>query len=174
MSAMRQEDTLKMKNPIRVRDIMTSEVISLSTTTTVEDAARSLTFHRVSGAPVLDQGRIVGVVSKSDLMNPRNRPATGEKITVGQAMTPVLKAVRPGDFALNAVRLMVEERVHRVVVVSESRKLVGILSAMDVLAALTRGERFEDMDALDDAQVFHADPSVAVAYVDLETLDIAK
>lgn len=146
---------------LRVRDIMTPEVITLVASTSLDDAARSLTFHKVSGAPVMEHGRIVGVVSKTDLVDPRHRPyATGER-TVGDAMTAVIYAVRPGDPALSAVRLMVEEGVHRVVVVNDDRRLAGIVSTMDVMRALASGARLQD------EQEWHADPAVAVEYVDL-------
>lgn len=146
---------------LRVRDIMTREVITLVGSTSLEDAARSLTFHKVSGAPVMEHGRIVGVVSKTDLVDPRHRPsATGDR-TVADAMTPVIYAVRPGDPALSAVRLMVEEGVHRVVVVDDNRRLAGIVSTMDVMRALASGARIQD------EQEWHGDPAVAVEYVDL-------
>lgn len=153
---------------LRIRDIMTADVITLVATTSVEDAARSLTFHHVSGAPVLEHGRIVGVVSKSNLVDPRYRSSATEKPTVRDAMTKVVLAVRPGDPAMLAVRLMVSESVHRAVVVDDSGKLAGIVSPMDVLRALARGDRVQANDAaFDDRQEHHAEPATATEYVNL-------
>jgi CBS-domain-containing membrane protein len=143
---------------VRVRDIMTAEVVTLAASTSVEDAARSLTFHQVGGAPVLDHGRIVGVVSKSDLVDPRHRTGGGQP-AVREVMTKVVRAVRPGDPAMMAVRLMVNENVHRALVVDERGKLVGIVSSMDALSALARGDALQTHDALFDARSEqHADP----------------
>ncbi|MFT3769272.1 MAG: CBS domain-containing protein [Minicystis sp.] len=153
---------------MRVRDIMTTEVITLAASTKADDAARSLTFHRVSGAPVLDHGRIVGVVSKSDLVDPRNRPTGDERPTVGEVMTPLVFAVRPGDPAMSAVRLMVEESVHRAVVVDDHGRLKGIVSPMDVLRALGRGDYLQRNDPVhQDRLERHADPATAQEEPDL-------
>ena len=160
---------------LRVRDIMTTDVITLVATTSVEDAARSLTFHRVSGAPVLEHGRIVGVVSKSDLVDPRYHATATVKPTVREAMTKVVLAVRPGDPAMLAVRLMASESVHRAVVVDDHGKLTGIVSPMDVLRALARGDSVQANDAtFDERQEHHAEPATATAYVDLTTFEIRQ
>jgi CBS-domain-containing membrane protein len=148
---------------VRVRDLMTAEVVTLAASTSVDDAARSLTFHQVGGAPVLDHGRIVGVVSKSDLVDPRHRGG-GARPAVREVMTKVVRAVRPGDPAMMAVRLMVDENVHRAVVVDERGKLVGIVSPMDVLAALARGDALQTHDPLYEARrEQHADPATVDA-----------
>src|SRR5690349_12581206 len=63
------EETMKV---VRVREIMTKSVQTMPAHTTIEEAARILTSHHISGAPVLDAGRLVGVVSKSDLVDPDN------------------------------------------------------------------------------------------------------
>jgi CBS-domain-containing membrane protein len=147
---------------LRVRDIMTTDVITLAASTTVDDAARSLTFHHVGGAPVLDRGAIVGVVSKSDLVDPRHRSTPESKPTVRDAMTKIVRAVRPGDPAMLAVRLMANENVHRAVVVDDHGKLVGIVSPMDVMRALARGQpvQYDDPLYLERTER-HADPAVA-------------
>lgn len=59
---------------VRVRDVMTSEPITFAASTSIADAARSLSFHHVSGVPVIDQGRIVGVLSKTNSSTPATRP----------------------------------------------------------------------------------------------------
>jgi CBS-domain-containing membrane protein len=159
---------------LRIRDIMTEDVITLVAQTSVDDAARCLTFHQVSGAPVLEHGKIVGVVSKSDLVDPRHRPSATEKPTVRDAMTRVVYAVRPGDTAMLAVRLMVNENVHRAVVVDDSGKLAGIVSSMDVLRALARGDDVQGDDAaFQDRHERHADPEIVAEFVDLTTFQVA-
>ena len=169
-----------MKTPgktSRVRDIMTVDVITLSAGTSVEDAARSLTFHHVSGAPVIEGGRIVGVVSKSDLVDPRHRPPA----SVHDAMTPMVHAVRPGDPTMTAVRLMVRENVHRAVVVDERGKLAGMVSAMDVVRALARGDRVQEDDvAYQEGRERHASPEserppeITTEYVDLTSFEVSE
>lgn len=56
---------------LRVRDIMTPNVFTLDTDASVLEAAWALTRRSISGAPVRDAaGALVGILSKSDLVNP--------------------------------------------------------------------------------------------------------
>lgn len=128
---------------LRVRDIMTAEVHQLTADATLEDASRFFARHRISGAPVVDQGRVVGVVSRSDLLNPRIGFAAGARRTVATVMTNFGISVRPGDPAMMAVRLMLGEGIHRVLVLDEGA-LVGIVTPVDVMRALVRKERAQE------------------------------
>lgn len=154
-----------MMKTLRVRELMSRDVVTIASKTSVEDAARSLTLHHVTGAPVLDRGRIVGVVSQTDLVTPHVQDRTH---TVADVMTQVVYAVQPGDPAASAVRLMAQEEVHRCVVVDDKGQLAGIVTAMDIMKALAKGD-FHRSDQL--GHDFHADPAAAVEYVDLRTFE---
>jgi len=130
-----------------VRDIMTSKVHSLGSDTSVAEAARALTDFRVGGVPVVDGGRIVGVISKSDLVDPKSGLASGGTRKVGDVMTHFVLTVRPEDPATLAISRMLDASIHRVVVVGEEGKLAGILSSTDVLRAIERGDRIGEAEA---------------------------
>src|SRR5262249_25016955 len=122
---------------LKVSDIMTRAVHVLSPETTLEDAAWEFSENKLSGAPVLDKaGHVVGVISKTDLVG-RGPGATSSPVRA--AMTPLVFWVRPEDPAMVAVRIMVTERVHRVIVIGEGGRLAGIVTSMDILAALETG-----------------------------------
>lgn len=159
---------------LRVRDIMTTEVQTLPANASIEDAARFMTEARISGVPVTDGGRIIGVVSKSDLANPGNWPTEGAMPTVRSVMTPVIYAVRPGDPVMSAVRLMVLENIHRAIVVSDKGDLSGIVTPMDVMRALARGECVQEGDfaTTESEKRRHGEPEVGVGFVDLRTFEI--
>jgi len=157
---------------LRIRDIMTPEVKTLPAAESAEEAARRLCHWRVGGAPVIDRGRIVGVLSKSDLVDPQNRPSEDGQPTVDAVMTPLVYAVRPSDPAMLAVRLMAEEGIHRVVVVDQGGKLAGIVSTMDVIRALAKGEQVLDFVEAEGQSPEHAEPAVAVQYVDLRSFEL--
>lgn len=146
---------------LRVRDIMSNEVQTLSTGTTVAEAAALLTERRVSGVPVVDGGRLIGVVSKSDLVDPKSGLSTGGARSIDDVMTHLTLTVRPDDSVMLAVRRMLDAGIHRVVVVDESGKLCGILSPTDVLRAVERGDAIaEDV------------PGPAGSIVDLRTFEV--
>jgi predicted transcriptional regulator len=123
----------------RVRDVMTKGVLFLHGGQTLEEAWNILHGNGISGAPVLGvDGRMVGVVTMTDLADPRRRaPETSG--TVADAMTRVVYAVRANDPAINAVRLMIEEDIHRTVVIGDDGSIAGIVVPMDILRAIARG-----------------------------------
>jgi len=147
----------------QIKDIMTTQVTFLETAQTIEDAWGVLHAKSISGAPVLDsRDRLVGIVSKADLADPRGRDvgeAAGVTRTVKDVMTRVVYAVRADDSVLNAVRLMIAEDIHRAIVVTDQGSVVGILTPMDVLRAIVRGNEFAAGAA-----------SVPVKFVDLREL----
>jgi CBS domain-containing protein len=53
---------------LRLRDIMTADLVTLTPETTLREAFEQLSAHHVSGAPVLDGSRVAGVVTASDLL----------------------------------------------------------------------------------------------------------
>ncbi len=137
-----------MLTTLRVRDVMTEAVLLLRAETAIDDAWLQLHDAGVTGAPVLDaKGKLVGVLSNSDLADPRRR-RVGAPSSVGDLMTRIVYAVRAEDPAVVAVRLMAEENIHRVVVVHDDGSLAGIVVAMDILRVLARnsGSRIEYFD----------------------------
>ena len=69
---------------LKVRDLMTPEVVTVRPTTPIKDAARSLVEHRISGVPVVDDdGRVIGVVSEGDLIVKEQGTEFGRAATAG-------------------------------------------------------------------------------------------
>jgi CBS-domain-containing membrane protein len=137
-------------------DIMTRDVVTLSPEATAAAAARQLLDHGISAAPVVDaKGRLVGIVSESDLLARPSKTsmrgqwrrffdqeaacleelATARKLTVGNLMTRHVAAVSAATPVEVLAGLMHRRRLKRVPVVADG-KLVGIVSRVDVLAAL--------------------------------------
>jgi predicted transcriptional regulator len=126
---------------LRVRDIMTRRVVSLGADRPLEAATWLFATEHVSGAPVRDaSGRVVGILSKTDLVDPLRRGQRAH--TVGEEMNPVVGAVRPDAPVVEAARLMLAKEVHRLVVLDQEGRLAGILTAMDVMRAVVEGGVF--------------------------------
>ena len=126
---------------LKVSDIMTRRVISLTAQTPVESAIRRLADAEVSGAPVRDaHGHIVGVVSTRDLVALVEHD--DDRGVVEDIMTPGVWAVHPDAPALDAVNLMLEQCIHRVFVMGGPDRLEGIVTSMDVMRALAGGANF--------------------------------
>ncbi len=126
--------TIATERIVRVSELMSSPVRTLRIDTQIAEAKLVLAAERVSALVVVsERGKIVGVVSSTDLADPRHDDPTA---SIETAMTRVLFAVLPTDPVTAAVRLMVREGIHRVLVVSDTGGLLGIVTSMDVLRAI--------------------------------------
>jgi CBS domain-containing protein len=149
----------------QVKDIMTTEVITVSTGDSVELCAKLMQENNISGLPVLNEGgRVSGIVTEGDLIRRASRvkaPGYLEilggliylgspkkfveelqramSLEAGQLMSKNLVTVTPVDTVEKAATLMVEKKISRLPVLDESGKLVGIISRRDIMGSLYSG-----------------------------------
>jgi CBS-domain-containing membrane protein len=128
---------------LTVRDIMTANVFTVEADASAEEAAWGLTRRHIGGAPVRDsQGNLVGVLSKGDLVNPEPAQWIKGEATVGDLMNPDILALYPEDPAQAAALGMVARNVHRIIVLNEEHKMIGIVTSMDIVNAVANGRSF--------------------------------
>jgi acetoin utilization protein AcuB len=121
---------------------MTREVIALSPEDTIRDANRILQENRIHHLPVVEGEELVGIVSDSDIrkwilreeMVDEGGAASRRTGSVGEIMTRDVITVSPGDTIEDALLILHRRRFGALPVV-EGRKLVGIVTKADVLAA---------------------------------------
>jgi CBS-domain-containing membrane protein len=132
---------------LQIKDIMTKRVYTLDADASAEEAAWGLTRRHIGGAPARDvDGNLVGVLSSSDLINPEPAQWIRGEPTVGDLMNPDVISLYAEDPAMAAVNEMAKRDIHRIVVLDQENQLAGIVTPMDVLRALARGEHFELTD----------------------------
>jgi CBS domain-containing protein len=142
---------------MRVEQIMTRDVITVTRDTPLKDVAQVLVENRISGVPVCGPGgNVLGVVSEADILRKEegvspdlSRPLAWlvrrldgelEKVvarTAGQAMSAPAITVRPTQHVSEVARLMVDMRINRMPVVDRDG-LVGIVSRADLMRAFIR------------------------------------
>ena len=128
---------------LRVGDIMTKTVYTVDFETSAEEAAWGLTRRRIGAAPVHDgEGQLVGMLTKSDLVDPEPHQWIKKEPTAGDLMDPEVTAVYEDDAALVAVHELASKNVHRLVVLNADSQLVGIVSTVDIVRALDQGLPF--------------------------------
>ena len=102
---------------VSVADVMTSPPVTVRRTTSLQEIARLLEKHRIKRVPVLDAGRLVGIVSRADLVRrvaaaPPARLAKPARTASDRALRrEVLKAVRQAGIDLLYVNVTVENRI---------------------------------------------------------------
>ncbi len=148
---------------LKAKDIMTKEVRTVKPFTTIEDLARILIEHNVSGVPVVnDDGDLIGIVTENDLISKNKRlhiptvmrlfdayimlesPATIEKemrkmaaVTVNDILIKDVIAVTEETTVEEIATIMAEKNVHLIPVVS-GKKIRGIIGKMDVIKGIAR------------------------------------
>ncbi|MEK6702594.1 MAG: CBS domain-containing protein [Planctomycetota bacterium] len=150
------------KASLTARDVMTIDPVCVTPATRLRELATIFEEHEISGVPVIDQqGRVVGVVSKTDLIR-RCSQGTDEippaflfevlseqgdddvseampepLVCVDDIMTPDPLMVSPDVTAAEVARIMADKRVHRVIVTDADLFPIGIITSLDLLASLS-------------------------------------
>ena len=114
---------------MKVSDIMTRDVIGVREDTEIEEAARLLSRHHISGLPVFNAtGSLVGLVTELDLI------AKDGKL-VGEVMSRGVVSVSPETSVEEVAHLLASRHIRRVPV-TDNDKLVGIVSRSDLVRQL--------------------------------------
>jgi CBS domain-containing protein len=124
---------------LRVGNLMTVDPVVIDPEATVHEAELMLKTYRISGLPVVAGGEVVGVISQTDLLNARSSELIGanwDRVKVRHLMSRPAVTVHLATTVNRAARLMLEEHIHRVVVVDPDGAPVGVLTTSDLMRAL--------------------------------------
>ncbi|MBW2637935.1 MAG: CBS domain-containing protein [Deltaproteobacteria bacterium] len=122
---------------VRVKEVMTPGVITVSPDTTMKEMMKILRVNRISGVPVVDGGDLVGIISLEDLVNAMLDRRHPEEI-VSDRMTREVVALRADELAVQAVNLFAQYGYGRLPIVDGDGKLVGILTGSDITRGLLK------------------------------------
>ena len=121
---------------LRVEQAMTENVITVSPSTTMAEFGEVLRTNRISGAPVVEAGRMVGIVSTEDLIKSLQSGETD--IPVGERMTPNPMTLYADEPLVHAVSRFSRLGFGRFPVVDRKEDLVGIVTPGDIAQAMLR------------------------------------
>ena len=114
-------------------DVMQPRVETLGVQMTLDEAVQAFSRSHHRGFPVVDNGKLVGIVTQSDLAKMRDRGLTGDT-SLSAIMTPQPVTVRPTDSLGNVLYLLDRYQLSRLPVI-EDRKLIGIITRADIIRA---------------------------------------
>ena len=117
---------------MRCREIMTKNVKTASSGDTLRDAAMLMRDGDMGAVPVVDGGKLIGIVTDRDIVVRAISEGKNSDSPVSVAMTTELFTVKPDDFVFEAVRLMGDKQVRRIPVVSSTGALAGIIAMADI------------------------------------------
>ena len=140
---------------LKVHDVMTKGVITVSKFEPVMQVADILTEKSISGLPVVDkEKKVVGIITQADILSMIGvsrehtfkdllKHMLGETLPerrigdhVGDIMTSPAHTIKPDANIAEAVRIMDEKRIRRLTVVDDKGILIGILTRADILKAV--------------------------------------
>lgn len=148
---------------LRVSDIMNTPVMTIPENASMGTAASTFAKYEITGAPVVDvKGRCVGMLSTTDFALREHRMSSGdERISCGwqhnivqngpddpihiesiaedrvcEHMSPAVQTIHDSASLVNAARVMCREHIHRLVIIDENERPVGLVSSLDLVAAM--------------------------------------
>jgi CBS domain-containing protein len=143
-----------------LKDVLSNDVVFVNPQDRLRDALAVMVENRVSALPVVDaRRRCIGIISVTDLLSVtkdladelhalsdaggldhaalakrlENADLLGEPVQDWMSPDPV--SVDVNSSIQHAAELMLRNRVHRLVVLDEQQRMVGVVSTMDLLAA---------------------------------------
>ncbi|MFH1929526.1 MAG: CBS domain-containing protein [Chloroflexota bacterium] len=121
---------------LRIEQVMTKEVITVTSSTLMSELKEILRLNRISGTPVLQDGQLVGIISIEDLI--RALEAGEINVTVGEKMTRDVETVFDDESVVQVVTKFVQHGFGRLPVVNREGQLVGVITQGDVVRGLLR------------------------------------
>jgi CBS domain-containing protein len=149
---------------MKVRHVMTETVFTVTPDTPLKAVATRMLEYGISGMPVVDGERVLGVISETDILfKERVAPdrkglvdwlvhyaedpplAKLEARTAGEAMTTPAVTIAPERTVADAAALLLDLRIDRLPVI-EGGELVGIVTRADLIRAFTRDDEEVERD----------------------------
>jgi CBS domain-containing protein len=148
----------------RVRLIMTSDVVTVTPDTSVDEVARLIWEHKIGSVPVVENGHVVGIVTDYDLITRETDydapvffsfleayfriPGTGDEeqlrrilaISARQLMSSPAVTVGLDDTLQDVATLMYDKRLNALPVVDDDNALVGIVTRADIVRLMVADE----------------------------------
>jgi len=141
---------------MKIKDIMTKNIISITVEASLKELAILIKQHRINGVPVVNkEGALVGIITMTDILKILKdiyywselesvKPGLGvkdalmaekEKATIETKMTTNVRTVKEDDTVEDVLKLMCRYNIHTIPVVKDG-KLVGVVGVTDIVYAV--------------------------------------
>jgi len=129
-----------------VQKWMTKNVISVSPTASLFEADEMMREHGIRRLPVVDHGKVVGIVTKGDIREASPSDASAlsvwevnyliAKLTISKVMTKTVLTIAPDVDVIDAADIMLNKKVSGLPVIDSAGNLVGIITESDIFRML--------------------------------------
>lgn len=152
----------------QVREIMQTDVVTISDNAGVDEAIKTMLEHNTSGLPIVDSGnRVVAICTEKDLIRFAAGIASTQK--VDQYMSRKVKTTTPDTSIGQAARIMIDNGFRRIPIVNNG-KILGMVTASDIMHFLGNGGAF---DKLTTGNIHEAFDEPVLSLISKETVKIS-
>jgi acetoin utilization protein AcuB len=137
-----------MLDEVLVKEWMSSPVVTIAPETPISKAHQLMKEQGIRRLPVVDKGRLVGIVTIGDIREASPSDATTlsiwelnylwAQLTVEKVMTRKVLTVKPDSSIVDAAQIMLDQKVSGLPVLDDTGSLVGILTESDIFRMLVK------------------------------------
>ena len=150
-------------NWLKVADVMSTDVATLSLDETVVAAAKIMSEKKISCLMIMDNGNLAGILTETDLLKQIDGKGTDlYEFKLEQIMSYPVESVPPDLSVLQASQIMSAKRIKRLPILKE-QKLVGIVTQTDLVRALTSYGMWTDISEIMSRDVADIQKNASVA-----------
>ena len=129
-----------MPRQLRVDDFMTTALITMKPSDTLEHADVDMRLAAIRHIPVVDDhGRLVGILSNRDVLRALAQNGGPGGVRIGAIMTQRVRTCTPRTTAAQAAQTMMEHKIGSLPVIGEEGELVGLITESDFVRLVGEG-----------------------------------
>lgn len=132
--------TIRSIPKLSVGEIASRNVISFKMDCNIRDAAKKLIANEIDGAPVMKDGKVVGVFTVTDLV--KAVAHDNDDKTVGDVMSTNVVIVNENLRIANAIEVMLKKSISRLIIADNDNNLLGIVTRTDLIDCITSLDQF--------------------------------
>lgn len=132
--------TIRSIPKLSVGEIASRNVISFKMDCNIRDAAKKLISNEIDGAPVMKDGKVVGVFTVTDLV--KAVAQDNDDKTVGDVMSTNVVIVNENLRIANAIEVMLKKSISRLIIADNDNNLLGIVTRTDLIDCITSLDQF--------------------------------
>ena len=127
---------------MKVKDIMSNSIISLKPSDTLAEASKVMKGNKISCLPIMNENKsdIVGIITTTDLMNIYTSADKELHMDpwsqVSEFMSSPVVTIGPDAEVKEASKLMKDKHFHHLIVVDKNKKILGVISSLDIAKSI--------------------------------------
>ncbi len=121
-----------MSMNIKVEELMSKNVLAVSSSDTVEHAAKLMKQHNIRGLIVVEASEVAGIITDEDILRKVVAENKSNKTALGAVMTKEVVTIKGGETLADACSKMSDNDIDRLPVVDDSGSLIGVITERDM------------------------------------------